>query len=632
VSLANRLFATGSSRRLSGAYATFARPLGALITLGIVGTTTFWFVDLFSMTIVFLGAVLCLVFLSVGASPTSDPERIPMLDVVLAALALSTSAYLLIEVERIARRIALLDVLTPADLFFGSVLLVLTLEATRRTVGLGLTVIVLGFLGYNLWGDAIPGVLGHGKIDYRHLLDILVFTTDGIFGVPVRVALTYVYLFGLFGAFLHRAGGGDFFFNLAAAVTGRSPGGPAKIAVVSSAMYGTISGSPTADVVTTGSVTIPMMKRLGYSGALAGGVEVAASTGGAILPPVMGSAAFLMAEYTGIPYQAIVVAAIVPALLYYLSVYTQVHLRSVKLGLQGVDPSDIPPLRETLKQSAIFVVPLVVLVSALIAGYSPSYVAAFATLAVVVATMFKRSTRLGLRDVYETFAEAALRVAPAVGACAAAGLVVGGITMTGLAAKFTDMIFLLAGQQALVSMIVAAMVVILLGMGMPVPSVYILAAVLVGPALTKLGLSTMAAHMFLLYFASLSAMTPPVAVAAFAAAPLAQANPLAIGMTAVRLSIVAFLVPFAFAYSEEILLRGAPLAVIAHIAAAVLAVFCLAFALEGQARRALGWPVRGLLGACGIALFAYDWRVQAVAATLAAAAVLLTWRGPGTRA
>jgi TRAP transporter 4TM/12TM fusion protein len=639
VNLADSLFATGVSRKLSGAHARFAKPLSALVTIALVVTNTIWVVDLFAMVVVFLGAVLCLVFLSVGPMPESDPDRVPWYDVVLAALALATSLYLFVEIERIAQRIALLDVLTPADLFFGSVLLALTLEATRRTVGLALTLIVLAFLAYNLWGDALPGVFGHGVIDYAHFLDILVFTTDGIFGVPVRVALTYVFLFGLFGAFLHYAGGGEFFYNAAAAVSGRTPGGPAKIAVVSSGLYGTISGSPTADVVTTGSVTIPMMKRLGYSGALAGGVEVAASTGGAILPPVMGSAAFLMAEYTGIPYQSIVVAAIVPALLYYLSVYFQVHLRSVKLGLRGVDPSTIPPLGHTLRQGGLFAVPFAVLVGALIVGYSPQLVAAFATVALIAVAMLRRRTRLGLRQFYEVLADTTLRIAPAVGACAAAGLVVGGITMTGLAAKFTDMIFLLAGGNALASLVVAAGVVILLGMGMPVPSVYILAAVLVSPALIKLGLSTMAAHLFLLYFASLSAMTPPVAVAAFAAAPLAQANPLAIGMTAVRLAIVAFLVPFSFAYSEEVLLRGSPIAVTLHIGAASLAVICLGLSIEGFLRRPIPYWGRLLLGACGIALFAYEWRVQTVAAALATGYLAVgVWRsnsaavGAGDRA
>jgi len=631
VRLADRFFATGASRKLSGAYGRFAKPLGALITLGIIATTTIWIVDLFAMVVVFLGAVLSLVFLSIGPSPTSDPDRIPIVDVVLALLALSTSIYLFIEIDRIAQRIALLDELTTLDLFFGSVMLLVTLEATRRTVGLGLLLIVLGFLAYNLWGDSLPGVFSHGVIGYRHFLDILVFTTDGLFGVPVRVALTYVFLFGLFGVVLHRVGGGEFFFNVAAVISGRSPGGPAKIAVVSSGLYGTISGSPTADVVTTGSVTIPMMKRLGYSGALAGGVEVAASTGGALLPPVMGSAAFLMAEFTGIAYQAIVVAAIVPALLYYLSVYLQVHLRSVKLGLRGVDPNTIPPLRETMKQGGIFAVPLVVLVGALVAGYSPQYVAALATASVVAVSMLRRSTRLRLRDLYDVLADTTLRVVPAVGACAAAGLVVGGITMTGLAAKFTDLIFLFAGDHTLPSLVIAALIVILLGMGMPVPSVYVLGAVLIAPALVKLGVSTMAAHMFLIYFSAMSAMTPPVAVAAFAAAPIAQANPLGIGMTAVRFSIVAFLVPFAFAYSEEILLNGPPLAIALHIAAAALAVFALALALEGFFRRSLGPSLRLALAVCGIALFTYEWRIQVTAAALALACIAASARRPSPR-
>jgi TRAP transporter 4TM/12TM fusion protein len=340
----------------------------------------------------------------------------------------------------------------------------------------------------------------------------------------------------------------------------------------------------------------------------------------------MGSAAFLTAEFTAIAYQAIVVAAIVPALLYYFSVYLQVHLRSMKVGLCGVDPKTIPPLRETLRQGGIFAVPLVVLAGALIAGYSPQYVATLATVSVVAVAMLRRSTRLRLRDFYDVLADTTLRVAPAVGACAAAGLVVGGITMTGLAGKFTDLIFLLAGSHTLPSLAIAALILILLGMGMPVPSVYVLGAVLIAPALVKLGLSLMAAHMFIVYFSAVSALTPPVAVAAFAAAPIAQANPLGIGMTAVRFSIVAFLVPFAFAYSGELLLHGAPMAIGLRIAAAVLAVVSLAMALEGFCRRSL----RLGLAACAIALFADSWQVQAIAAVFAIRCIVVSARRSGS--
>jgi TRAP transporter 4TM/12TM fusion protein len=332
----------------------------------------------------------------------------------------------------------------------------------------------------------------------------------------------------------------------------------------------------------------------------------------------MGSAAFIMAEFTGIQYQDIVVAAIIPALLYYFCVYYQVHLRSLKIGLRAMDPSDIVPLRTSIRQGGVFAVPLVVLVTALVLGYSPTYVAAYGTLGIIAVAMLRKSTRLGLKSLFDILAETARRTTPAVGACAAAGLVVGGISMTGLGAKFTDLIFLLAGQHLFWSLVIAGIVLILLGMGMPVPSVYILGAVLIAPALTKLGVPLLAAHMFLLYYASLSAMTPPVAVAAFAAAPIAEANPMMIGVAAVKLAVAAFVMPFAFAYSDEILLQGTALSIVLHVGAAMFAVVLISIAVEGFLRARVSVAPRVLMGVCGLALLASDWRVQLGAAVLGA--------------
>lgn len=605
----SRFLTTGARRDPDSWAGHLLKPFAALVALGIVWVTTIQIVQIYAMTIVFLGLMLALVFLTTGASANSSRDRVPVWDLILAAASIGISAYFWFHNERIVTRITLLDELTAWDILCGSGLLLITLEATRRTVGPGLTSIVLVFLAYNLWGDWLPGVLGHGSIDYLHFLDILAFTTDGIFGAPIRVALTYVFLFGLFGTFLSRTGGGDFFFDAASAVSGKSPGGPAKIAVVSSGLYGTISGSPTADVVTTGSITIPMMKKLGYSGALAGGIEVAASTGGSILPPVMGSAAFIMAEFTGIRYTDIAVAAIIPAFLYYFCVYLQVHLNSLKLGITGLDK--VPVFADTMRRGGMFLVPLIALVLALLIGYSPNFVAAFGTLAVIAVAMCRRETRLSFRGLYEILAEATLRVVPVVAACAAAGLVVGGLSMTGLGAKVTELIFLLAGTDLFLSLVVAAVITLVLGMGMPTPSVYILAAVLVAPALTKLGVSLIAAHLFLVYYASLSAMTPPIAVAAFAAAPIALANPLAIGLAAVRMAMVAFLVPFAFVYNNGILFSGAPLQIAFACLGVTLAVACLCLAAEGFWKRPLGIVHRLCFLAAGFALLAPSPRAQA---------------------
>lgn len=627
LSFLSRFLTSGARRDPTHCAGWVLKPLAALIAVGIVWVTTIQIVQIYAMTIVFLGLMLALVFLSTGATASSNRDRVPVWDGLLAAASLAISAYFWFNNERIITRITLLDELTTGDLVCGSGLLLITLEATRRTVGPGLTSIVLMFLAYNLWGDLLPGVLGHGPIDYPHFLDVLVFTTDGIFGAPIRVALTYVFLFGLFGTFLSRAGGGDFFFDVAAAVSGRSPGGPAKIAVASSGLYGTISGSPTADVVTTGSITIPMMKKLGYSGAVAGGIEVAASTGGSILPPVMGSAAFIMAEFTGIRYTDIAVAAIVPALLYYFCLYLQVHLRSLKDGITGLD--DVPALADTMRRGGMFLVPLLALVAALLIGYSPNFVAAFGTLAVVAVAMSRRETRFGLKGLYDILAEATLRIVPVVAACAAAGLVVGGLSMTGLGVKVADLIFLIAGSNLFVSLLVAAVITLVLGMGMPTPSVYILAAVLVAPALTKLGVSLMAAHLFLVYYASLSAMTPPIAVAAFAAAPIALANPLAVGLAAVRISITAFVVPFAFVYNEGVLLSGSTGQIVLACVATAAAAGCLCLATEGYWRRQLGVVHRLCFLGAGVGLMVPSYQVQMASALAAAIGGWLVWHGMG---
>ena len=444
----------------------------------------------------------------------------------------------------------------PWHLVFGTIICVLTIELTRRTTGLGLTVIVLAFVAYNLFGHLLQGVLSHGYIDYNHFLDIMVYTTDGIMGLPARVAATYAFMFVMFGTFLYYAKGSDFFYDFAAAISGRQVGGPAKIAVVSSGMYGMISGSPTSDVVTTGAITIPMMIRLGYRPSVAAAIEVAASTGGSLMPPVMGSAAFIMAEYTGIEYVDIAKAALLPALLYYVGVFSQVHFRAYRLGLGALSPDQIPKFTATLRKGGLFIIPMAVLVWALLAGYTPTMVAVFGTLSVIAVATLRAETRIGLVKAYRVLAETSMRMVPVAGACAAAGLVIAGITMTGLSGKFAHLVYMITGAQVFFTLLVAAALTILLGMGMPTPSAYILAAVLIGPLLVPMHIDLLPGHMFLLYFAVMSALTPPVAVAAYAAASIAEDNPLAIAGHAVKFALAALVVPFTFVYGPELLWQG----------------------------------------------------------------------------
>jgi TRAP transporter 4TM/12TM fusion protein len=351
---------------------------------------------------------------------------------------------------------------------------------------------------------------------------------------------------------------------------------------------------------------------------------VAASTGGSLLPPVMGSAAFIMAEYTGIEYRDIVLAAIVPALLYYLCVYVQVHLRSQKLGLSGLAKGETPALKETLKDGGLFLIPLVALSGALILGYSPTFVAAVATVAVIVVATARKSTRMGPRAVWDALALTTHRMIPVVAACAAAGLVIGGISMTGLGSKFADLVFLMAGNSAFLALVISAVLAIVLGMGMPTPSAFILAAVLVSPTLIGLGFTVLQTNMFILYFAVLSAMTPPVAVAAFAAAAIADARPLEIASMAVKLAITAFIVPFAFVYGEGLLMQGSWTEIGSTSLTAVLGVLLLCVAAEGFWRQRLNTLPRLSFGVAGVLFIMPSAWAVAAAAALAATGILAT--------
>lgn len=400
MSIFAHLVSTGVRRRIAGPLGHAIRLFAVLTAVYTLYAATLSTWDVLARTIVFLSLMLALLFLLVGARENSNPNRPSVFDFLLSGLSLACIVFFWVEMDEVAQRISLFTPMPASYFFFGTVVLLLTIEAARRTVGIGLTLIVLVFTAHNLLGHLLEGPLRHGRISFQHLLDITVFTTDGIFGVPVQVAATFAFLFVMFGTLLERAGGGAFFFNLAAALTGRQVGGPAKVSVCSSGLFGMVSGSPTADVVTTGSVTIPVMKKLGYDPKLAGSVEVAASTGGSILPPVMGAAVFIMAEFTGISYLEIVIASLIPALLYYLCVFLQVDLRSRRLGLTGMDPSEIPALKPVMLEGWLFTVPLAALCTALVMHFTPTYVAVYGLMALLAVWVLRWRT-FSLRKLYQ---------------------------------------------------------------------------------------------------------------------------------------------------------------------------------------------------------------------------------------
>lgn len=599
------LLATGRRRTFKGAPLTLLTVVAAAFACWVIYANIFVISDPLVLGILFVSSVYTLLFLVIGHSPRAS-DKPTIFDYAMSALSLAAGVFFFINAKDIADRISLLDAFTPSQFFFGTSLMILTLEATRRTTGLGLTAVVGVFLIYNQFGYLLPPPFGHGISEFSYLLDILIFTTDGLFGVPVQVVASYVFLFVLFGTLLSKAGGGDFFFDLAASLTGKSPGGPAKVAIISSGLYGTMSGSPTSDVVATGSITIPIMRKLGYTKRFAGAVEVAASTGGSAMPPIMGSAAFILAEYTGTPYREIVYAAIIPALLYYLGVFLQVHLRSVRYDYRPYEDA-VPPLSQTLKAGWPYLVPIAIIIAVLMAGYSPVFTAGAGTLAVVVASAFTKRTRMTLWQIVEGMAETTLRILPVAGACAAAGLVIGGLSMTGLGMKSANVIVTVTSGIDVMTLVVAAFVTIILGLGMPTPSAYILAAVLVGPALAKLGYPDLQSHMFLLYYAILSALTPPIAVAALAAAAIAEEDPIIIAIGAVKLAAVGFLLPFVFLWNPGIMGLADPVSVALAIVGGISAVSAIAVSFEWVKLPGgpnMLWPIRMLLFASAVAAVA----------------------------
>ncbi len=549
----NSFFSTGIRRKVVSRFDNLLRLYTASIAVWVLYAAIFSRLDVLATSVIFLCLILVPSFLYIGGSASSDNEMPSIIDWFLAFLSFISAIYFISEIQNISTRISLLNELSPIEYFFSSVIVLLSLEITRRAIGAVLLTIILAFIIYNLFGHWIDGNLGHGVITVSHFLDINVFTTDGLFGIPIRVAATYAFLFVLFGTFFEKSGGSNFFFKISKTLTGKTRGAPAKISVLSSALFGTMSGSPTSDVVATGAITIPLMKKYKYSASMAGGIEVAASTGGSLLPPIMGSAAFIMSEFTEIPYLSIVSVALFPALVYYMSLLIQVHFRSQLRKIPYLVEAG-PPDKVTV-HDLLYLMPLFGLIISLILGFSPTMVAAISTCLIWLISLIHPKSEISLIKTIDVLSLATLRMIPVTAACASAGLVIGGITMTGLATKFSSIAFSIGGDSHLLICIFAALVTIILGLGMPTPSAYILSAVLVAPTLIEiLELPSINIHFFLFYFAVLSAMTPPVAVAAYAASAISESNPFSLAISAIKLSAAAFILPFAFISMPGILL------------------------------------------------------------------------------
>ncbi|WP_102347242.1 TRAP transporter permease [Bacillus sp. Marseille-P3661] len=498
---------------------------------------------------------LSLTYTLVPLAKDKKNSILKVIDAVTVLLPIIICAYVIFHADRLSTRIWFVDEVLPLDLWCGILFVLLLLEASRRTVGNVITLLAVIFMAYGFAGPYLGGLISHRGLDVSRMVELLFLSPDGIFGVPIGVSTNYVFYFILFGAFLEVSGGGKLFIDMAFKMTRKSKGGPAKAAVVSSGLMGSISGSAVANVVSTGIFTIPLMKRAGYSKKDSAAIEALASTGGQLMPPIMGAAAFLMAEMIGIPYVEIIYAALIPALLYYVSVFIFVHLMAAKNKLD-INMDELEETKEKLLNRIHLLLPMVLLVTLIFTGSALSTAAFWAIVSVFVVSYFRKNTFLKLKDIVSALESGANQAVKVTIPCAIAGIIVGVIGFSGLGLKFTGLIVQLSFGNLILALILVALGCIILGMGMPTTSAYIMAAILLAPALQEFGIEQIAAHMFVFYFAVLSMITPPVALAAYAAAGISGATMNETGFRALVVGAGAFLIPFVFALNPGLLMIG----------------------------------------------------------------------------
>ncbi|HZG85324.1 TRAP transporter permease [Paenibacillus sp.] len=561
-------------------------------------------------------------FLLYPATRNSARTKVAPYDFALAGIAVAAAGYWVYNFDALLQRIGNYS---PLDYFVGAVVIILILEAARRVVGIPIVVIATLFLLYAMFGDYLGGFLQHRGYSWERVVSQMYFTTEGIFGTPLQVSAKYIFLFLLFGAFLERTGVGAYFNELSLAIAGRRVGGPAKVAVFSSALQGTISGSSVANVVTSGSFTIPMMKRMGYKKEFAGAVEAASSTGGQIMPPIMGAAAFLMAEFTGVDYWSIALAAAIPAVLYFTGIWIMVHFEARRLGLRGLNEEEMPDRWDVLKRSYLLA-PILVVILSLMFGASPIRAALYGIAACIAVSFFRADTRMSIADFVLTLRNGARSALGVVAATAAAGMIVGTVLLTGLGLKFANGLIDLSGGVLLMTLLLTMFSSILLGMGTPTTANYIITATIAAPALIQLDVPILAAHMFTFYFGIVADITPPVALAAFAAAGISGGGAMRTGVQSSKLAIAAFLIPYVFVLSPALLLIDAAWYETLFVAlTATAGMFGVSAALIGFWLRPLKVWERVWSAAAGLLLIVPGWLTDSIGLGSLALLVALQW-------
>ena len=555
---------------------------------------------------IFLSFALTMIFLLHPAvkprEGRGEPVFLLLVDLVLAACAIATSVYLYFNYEELQERMAYIDEVPAQAMALAYILVGLSLEATRRMTGLPLFTVAIAFFAYFLWGDHLPALIRHNGATLENIAENMYLTGEGVYGIPIMLACSTLFAFMMFGAFLEGSNMSSIFMDLAYRLTRKSQGGPAKVAIFASALFGTISGSSAGNVYTTGVFTIPLMKKCGYQPHFAGAVEAVASTGGQIMPPVMGAAAFMMAELCGVSYLEVAKAALLPALLYYLALWVMIHFEARRRGLGLISSELVPSLRSILGR-LYFLAPLAILVAVMIDGRSAAICANMATGSILLLSFLRRDTRFTLKRLFDTLYAAAASSLMVVACCAASGIVVGVINYTGIGFKFINVLTGLADGHLFIMLLLLMVTSFILGMGMPTTPAYIVVATLGAPALIRMGLAPLVAHMFCFYYAILSFITPPVCVAAYAGANIAEADPMKTGFTSMKLGVVAFIVPVMFVYEPSLLWQGSLLSSATATVTAVIGVIGLSGALQNWLLRTCTLPERLLLLIGGLSLF-----------------------------
>ncbi|MBN9885871.1 TRAP transporter permease [Salipiger abyssi] len=615
---------TSSARKLSGLPAITVIALCAGMSLFVFSINSWLLLDIMRRSGIFAAMLLAIVFLCFPASDRSRRDRPTVLDWGLAVTGVACGLYIYVVYHDF---ISGTMRMSRTDMAFALAAVVVTLEAGRRVLGIWMPALAVIFLLYAIYGQSMPGPLAHFGIRPERLLLRIYMVDEGLFGSVFQIAQTYIALFVLFGAFLTAVGASGALTDIGLAISGRATGGPAKVAVASSALTGMISGTASANVATTGTITIPLMKRAGFPAHVAGAVEAIASTGGLIMPPVMGAAAFLLADFVGMPYYLVVLSGIVPALLYFGGLILVVHVSALRNNIGGVDESEMVSLKSVLLSRGYLLLPVLVLLYMLLDGKTPIWSAMTGIVAIIAVSFLRRATWLSPARFLEALVAGAIATVPVAVACLVAGLIVVVVTITGAAQVFTSYIDLFSGGYLVVALLLTALAAILLSCALPATAIYIVVAVTVAPALVALGAQPLAAHFFVFWFGVMSNITPPVAIACFTAAGIAGAKPTAIALAALRMGMPALVIPFALVMHPELLLIDwTSLGLAESVLLTGFGIAAWVFGSEGWFCGRLGWPERaGMLLVSGFCLFIPEITTGYIGAAIGAALMVFLY-------